>query len=31
MIQDRIKEMHINFDVMSNYVKSKSNSIDCNL
>jgi hypothetical protein len=27
-LKDRIKEMNINSDVTSNYVKSKSNSID---
>jgi hypothetical protein len=30
-LKDIIKEMHINFDVTSRYVKSKSNSIDCSL
>jgi len=30
-LKDRIKEMHINFDVTSNYIKSKSNLIDCSL
>ena len=26
-----IEAMHINYDVMMNYVKSKSNSINCSL
>jgi hypothetical protein len=30
-LKDRIKEMHINLDVTSHYIKSKSNTIDCNL
>jgi hypothetical protein len=30
-VKDRIEEMHINYDIISNYVKSKSNLIDCSL